>query len=242
MALPGSLAASLRVSSRRLYLQAKHTVLPVPSHADIVPKACLQPKQAENCLQVDYEARYREEKMSREYAERQLEELRERMKFYEGIEEELKAVKLEKETVLAELETERLRNSAKSAQIGRVEADQTALISALKGQIAVSSSEITDLKAQLNLTHSHYSLLQTTFESSSKAHESTTTAFQAALDEERKSKREVELLYAELWDTHQTCCKENWQVLERAKDQECTLLVGDCGGKRGLKDKRKRTK
>lgn len=163
------------------------------------------------------------------------------MKFYEGIEEELKVLKLETETVRAELEAERLKSSAKAAQTSRIEAEQTAFVSALKAQITSSSSEISDLKAQLSLVHSH----QTALESASRDREGTLKALQTALDEERKSKRDLELLYAELWDSHQTCWKgKEWedrlQAVERAADKQPLLPIEQTEKRQG-KGKCKRT-
>jgi chromosome segregation ATPase len=244
MAVSPSLLSSLQASSRRLYLQTKFTgpspALPLPCRPDIIPKTSIQSDKEEVSEKLDYETLYREEKMSREYAERQWEEAKEKLQFYEELEEELKAVKREKETVIAELEAERSRNSAKAAQISRAEADHSTLILALKAQIAASASEITSLKAQLSNTTSHLTQLQSTFESLNKDQQSIAKALQSALKEEQQSKRSLELLYAELYDAHQASLKganreleERLQVLEtkvvecgRTEDQETTLHIG----------------
>ena len=196
-----TLLTSLKSSTRRLHLQARSKPsLIEPNRPDIVPKSTFilpnTPQFEDTSTQINYENLYKEEKMTREIVQIELEKVMEKLKFFENLEEELRKKSREIEKMTADFEAEKSELRRKIEEKSREETGKNEIIEALKRENEAILSEISALKLHFEASElekiaqkSRESLEKSNFES-----------LKAELASEKKEKRNLELLYAELYE------------------------------------------
>ena len=183
-------------------------------------------------ISAEFEQRYEEEREVREVKERENRELKEKILFFEGLVREVKVLKRENEKNREELEVE----EGKMREIGekhdlevkkwekRVEIAENT-VEELKNDVKIRSeneellkNEIKTLKSELLATKSE--LISAKNENLAKNAEKREEidSISKLLSEERKNTRKIELLYAELFETHQKCTVK--PEISREKDQK----------------------